>query len=194
MKIEPDKAGEKIVVTLDDLESGHLLSYLYHAKFCDDVRLEVVGSPNLRTLIAGLSAMRRQLGFDLNSSEQTVIREGDGQQAPSSFRIIETRLKALLRKDDVAAELAEDLYPYIWERGPTEDRTIMPGSRVLIPRSDLDQAQEEREVGVVIACWQDPETQACQCYVARSPVSSPFEAPQGPPEIVRHWAKDLVET
>lgn len=194
MRIESNEGDGKILVALDDLESTHLLTYLFHAKFCDDVRLDLVGSPSLRTLISGLSAVRRQLGFDPDTTEYTTIREGGGEQAPSSFRVIETRLKALLRRDDISAELAEDLYPYVWERSSTEDRVIMQGARVLVPNSEHESKGADREVGIVLACWQDPDTREFLCYVARTSSASLYDVPSEPPVIVKHWARNLIET
>ena len=105
-----------IQITLDQEELGHLLSILLHAKFSNDVRLEIVGAPTMRSLLKGVIEARRELQLDKDDPPNTFIvdeREG-GLNAPPSFHEIERGLKRLLGKEDVASELAEDLYPFTW--------------------------------------------------------------------------------
>ena len=107
-----------IQITLDQEELGHLLSILLHAKFSDDVRLEIVGAPTMRSLLKGVIEARRELQLDKDDPPNTFIvdeREG-GLNAPPSFHEIERGLKRLLGKEDVTSELTEDLFPFTWIR------------------------------------------------------------------------------
>ena len=107
-----------IQITLDQEELGHLLNILLHAKFSDDVRLEIVGAPTMRSLLKGVIEARRELQLDKDDPPNTFIvdeREG-GLNAPPSFHEIERGLKRLLGKEDVTSELTEDLFPFTWIR------------------------------------------------------------------------------
>jgi hypothetical protein len=118
MKIEPSNEGQpRIFVEIDETEASHLLSILLHAKFSDDVRLTIVGSPTMQGLLRGLLEARKSLGFDRHErSGWATIREEEGTSAPPSFSLIEQELQDLLGKEDVTDELSESLFPYTWIR------------------------------------------------------------------------------
>jgi hypothetical protein len=118
MHVAPHHEGTgSIDIRLDETEAQHLLSILLHAKFSDDVRIDVVMSPTMRGLLRGLVEARMALGFDRNESPGwTRIEEVGGLRAPPSFPEIESELRRLLKKEDVSKELAEAIYPFIWDR------------------------------------------------------------------------------
>ena len=123
MQVAANQDERSIDIRLGEAETQHLLSILLHAKFNDDVRLEVVGSPTTQALLRGLIQARQELGFDRDDSPSwRTIQETGGLRAPPSFRAIELELKRLLNKDDVAAELREYLYPFEWIKTSSKDQ------------------------------------------------------------------------
>ncbi|MCC6924312.1 hypothetical protein [Novosphingobium sp.] len=167
MEIKGNEDTARIEVSLDQVESSHLLSFLFHAKFGDDVRLEIVESPSMRTLLEGLLTARRKLGFDDQNSEQarTIVEDG-GLQAPASFHTIENDLKRLLRKEDVSAELAEELFPFVLQASLKKDRFIRPGTRVEISQDGRPAPRSEAQFGIVLRCWQSHIGSPFRCLVA----------------------------
>lgn len=122
MRVVPNQEKKgSIEIQLDETEARHLLSILLHAKFCDDVRLEIIGSPTMQTLLRGLIEARETLGFDRKDApDWRTIDETSGVPAPQSFSEIERGLRHLLQKEDVTGELEENLYPFKWIRTSRE--------------------------------------------------------------------------
>lgn len=114
-----DSVEKKIAVEMDMTEAGHLMTFLLHAKFSDDIRLEIVGSPTMQALLSGLIRSALDLGETKgwpNGPEGWDIREEDGLRAPPVFSEIEKRLKALRGDDYVEQDLKEWLYPFVWQK------------------------------------------------------------------------------
>ncbi len=100
-------------------EVGHLISFLMHAKFSDDVRLNIVGSPTMRGILSGLleegRALHEYSGWFSRAVSWEIGNE-EGVNPPPSFFKIEDDLKGALGRDNVDEELKELLYPYTWIR------------------------------------------------------------------------------
>lgn len=97
-------------IELEESEAQHLLQFLLHAKFSDDVRIEIAGSPTMQMLLRAL------MGAQSEQADWTIIHERGGLAAPRSFSIIEEHLKRSLAKEDVSEELEEWLFPFTWVR------------------------------------------------------------------------------
>lgn len=107
----------KVRIELGAVEVYHLLVFLLHAKFSDDVRLDIVGSPTMQGLLADLVEAQKTIGSDmLMPLGPLVFREGEGLCAPPSFAKIEAELQRLLGKADVGPELESHLFPCTWVR------------------------------------------------------------------------------
>lgn len=118
MDIEASQENSKIVLSLGETESWHLMSILLHAKFSDDPKLEIAGSPTMRSLLEGLMSARNELGFNRSEApDWNVISEKGGLSAPPAFRILESDLKSHLGKEDVTKELEDYLFPFKWIKG-----------------------------------------------------------------------------
>ncbi|WP_428028268.1 hypothetical protein [Altererythrobacter sp.] len=107
---------DRIRIELDETEAQHLLSFLLHAKFSDDVRLDVVGSPTMQTLLRGLMSARKELGFDRRDSPgwTMIHEEAKGISAPPSFEMIREELVEKMGETEGAKLLEEYLYPFTW--------------------------------------------------------------------------------
>ena len=117
MDIEASQENSKIKFSLSEAESWHLMSILLHAKFSDDPKLEIAGSPTMRSLIEGLMSARNELGFNRDETpDWNIIHEKGGLSAPPAFRILESDLKSHLGKEDVTKELEDYLFPFKWVR------------------------------------------------------------------------------
>lgn len=118
MKVEAvDGEDPRVRIELGGIEAYHLLVFLLHAKFSEDVRMDVVGSPTMQSLLSGLLGARQTLGFDsLTPPGWDVVEEISGLTAPPSFSVIENELQKTLGKSDVNRELEEALFPYTWVR------------------------------------------------------------------------------
>lgn len=113
MRIETVNAPDRrISIELDPTEAGHLISFLMHAKFSDDVNINVVGSPTMNALLRGLISTDDELGRGY--VVPTVVKEGGGLRPPPCFAVIEHYLKNWLKRDEVEDELREWLYPFEW--------------------------------------------------------------------------------
>lgn len=106
----------KLTIEMGAHEAAHLLSILMHAKFGDDVSMNVVLSPTTNALLRGIIEAGSTLGLDLvQSPDWMTIKEEGGLTAPASFRIIESELQRFPHS------LVEALYPYKWiKRGAEE--------------------------------------------------------------------------
>lgn len=195
MEVKGIEDTARIEVSLNQVESSHLLSFLLHAKFGDDVRLEIVGSPSMRALLEGLLAARRKLRFDdQNDGQAWTIVEDGGLQTPNSFHSIENGLKRLWRKDDVAAELAEGLFPFVLDASLKKDRFIGPGTRVEISHDGKPAPRSEAQFGIVLRCWQSHIDSPFRCLVAilEDNEEGHVEAPDSVPNLQEFPAAMLL--
>ena len=163
--------GESTLIALDNDEASHLLAFLFHAKFSDDVRLEIVGSPTMQALIKGLLEAREEAGDQLPMQSWAMSEEG-GNQAPLSFLKIESRLRNFVRAEEFDDALADHLFPYVWENSPTKDRYITPGTRVRLPGSEASDASGER-YGIVVDCRANETNQRFDCRVVEQDSQTP---------------------
>lgn len=117
MNVEASQENSEIKFSLNEAESWQFLAILLHAKFSDDPKLEVAGSPTMRSLLEGLLLARNELGFDRRESpDWRIVHDENGLSAPPAFRILESGLKSLLGKEDVTEELGDYLFPFQWMR------------------------------------------------------------------------------
>lgn len=195
MEVRGIEDERKIGIDLDETEAGHLLTYLLHAKFSDDVRLEIPGSPTMQGLLRGMFAAGDQLGFEYfdRASPRRIIDEAGGEQAPLSFLKIESGLKRLLGKEDISDELEECLYPWVWRKPENKQRFIPPGTFVTIKADEPLGMSDRKESAIVLQCWSVKETGTFECYVAmRDEMTSILDVPESLPEIRKYPTSQLA--
>ncbi len=168
--MEVSSKDDKVQIELEGWEPHWLVSMLLHAKLCDDPKSEIWGHPMIIQLLKELNPFHPDADSPLpwEMSGGTVGDE-TGVQAPSSFYIMESRIKNRVSGEEFEREFADAIFPWALNGELKRDVYIELGRRVRLPLNDG--TKQEDRFGIVIKSWpknisQDFKRSDYHCFVA----------------------------